>query len=213
MSGARQALGALALCAGFGACTEAGTAGAQGAGDAAQAAEAVVTSEWVVEMHTSKGDMTIELFPQDAPRTVENFLGLCRAGFYDGLPFHRSVPGFLVQAGDPDGDGAGGSGAVVPAEFNALRHRRGTLGMARLPDPDSASSQFYICHEEGGRHDIARLDGRYTVFGRLLDGFDTLDAIAAAGGAGGVPTETVTIASVTVRARRPDERSPRESPR
>ena len=100
------------------------------------------------------------------------FLKLVKSGFYDGLKFHRVEPGFVVQGGDPDGDGTGGPGYRLKAEFNARPHSRGTLAMARSSDPNSAGSQFYICLA-----DARFLDGQYTVFGEMTEGFDTLDKI------------------------------------
>ncbi|HVA34287.1 MAG TPA: peptidylprolyl isomerase [Candidatus Baltobacteraceae bacterium] len=125
-----------------------------------------------VRINTDKGDIVVELFPDDAPMHSAAFLKLVKKGFYDGLTFHRVEPGFVVQGGDPDGDGTGGPGYRLKAEFNPRPHVRGTLAMARSSNPDSAGSQFYICLGE------ARfLDGQYTVFGEMTDGFETLDAI------------------------------------
>jgi peptidyl-prolyl cis-trans isomerase B (cyclophilin B) len=125
-----------------------------------------------VRIATDKGDIVLRLFPDDAPMHAAAFLKLAKAGFYDGLTFHRVEPGFVVQGGDPDGDGTGGPGYNLAAEFNARPHKRGTLAMARAANPDSAGSQFYICLD-----DARFLDGQYTVFGEMTDGFDTLDAI------------------------------------
>jgi peptidyl-prolyl cis-trans isomerase B (cyclophilin B) len=125
-----------------------------------------------VRISTDKGDIVLRLFPADAPMHSAAFLKLIKAGFYDGLTFHRVEPGFVVQGGDPQGDGTGGPGYHLEAEFNPRPHKRGTLAMARAANPDSAGSQFYICLDE------ARfLDGQYTVFGEMTDGFETLDAI------------------------------------
>lgn len=126
-----------------------------------------------VRIATAKGDIVVTLFPDDAPMHAAAFLKLVKAGFYDGLAFHRVEPGFVVQGGDPDGDGTGGPGYRLPAEFNTRPHVRGTLAMARSSDPDSAGSQFYLCLA-----DARFLDGQYTVFGTMTDGFDALDAIA-----------------------------------
>lgn len=120
------------------------------------------------------GEIRVEFFPEDAPRTVENFVTLARRGFYDGLTFHRVVPGFVAQGGCPRGDGTGGPGHTVPAEFNARRHVRGTVAMARAQHPDSAGSQFYItCGPQ------PHLDGAYTVFGQVVAGMEHVDAIRA----------------------------------
>jgi peptidylprolyl isomerase/peptidyl-prolyl cis-trans isomerase B (cyclophilin B) len=118
------------------------------------------------------GEITIEFYPQDAPKTVENFVKLARKGFYDGLSFHRVEPGFVVQGGDPKGDGTGGPGYTIKAEFNKQKHVRGTVAMARSQDPDSAGSQFYICFKPA-----AFLDSQYTVFGHVTKGMDVVDGI------------------------------------
>lgn len=125
-----------------------------------------------VRIATDKGDIVLRLFPDDAPMHAAAFLKLVESGFYDGLAFHRVEPGFVVQGGDPDGDGTGGPGYRLKAEFNARPHSRGTLAMARASNPDSAGSQFYICLA-----DARFLDGQYTVFGEMTDGFEALDAI------------------------------------
>lgn len=121
---------------------------------------------------TSKGDIVFTFYPDDAPQHSAAFIKLSEAGFYDGLAFHRVEPGFVVQGGDPDGNGTGGPGYKLKAEFNARPHVRGTVAMARSANPDSAGSQFYLCLD-----DARFLDRQYTVFGQMIDGFDTLDAI------------------------------------
>ena len=118
------------------------------------------------------GEIRIEFFPEDAPKTVENFVTLAKKGFYDGLTFHRVVPGFVVQGGDPKGTGSGGPGYTIKAEFNKRKHVRGTVAMARSQPPDSAGSQFYITF--GPQPD---LDGRYTVFGQVASGMEYADKI------------------------------------
>lgn len=125
-----------------------------------------------VRIATDKGDIVVRLFPEDAPMHAAAFLKLVENGFYDGLAFHRVEPGFVIQGGDPDGDGTGGPGYRLKAEFNSRPHMRGTLAMARSSNPDSAGSQFYICLA-----DARFLDGQYTVFGEMTDGFEALDAI------------------------------------
>ncbi len=118
------------------------------------------------------GEIRIELLPEDAPKTVESFVALTKKGFYDGLTFHRVVPGFVVQGGDPKGDGTGGPGYKIKAEFNKRKHLRGTVAMARGQDPDSAGSQFYITFgPQPG------LDGNYTVFGQVVSGMEHVDKI------------------------------------
>jgi cyclophilin family peptidyl-prolyl cis-trans isomerase len=116
--------------------------------------------------------ITIEFFPEDAPKTVENFVTLARKGFYDNLTFHRVVPDFVVQGGCPKGNGTGGPGYTIPAEFNTQKHVRGTVAMARSQHPDSAGSQFYICYGP-----TPHLDGNYTVFGKVTSGMEHVDRI------------------------------------
>lgn len=124
--------------------------------------------------------MSAELYPEIAPKTVENFVKLVNEKFYDGLIFHRVIPGFMIQGGDPQGTGMGGPGYSIVGEFssngfpNNLKHTRGVLSMARAMDPNSAGSQFFIMHQ-----DAPHLDGQYAAFGKLTDGFDTLDKIAS----------------------------------
>ena len=121
---------------------------------------------------TPKGDMVFTFYADDAPQHSAAFLKLAEAGFYDGLAFHRVEPGFVIQGGDPKGDGTGGPGYNLKAEFNDRPHVRGTVAMARSSSPDSAGSQFYIC-----LGDARFLDKQYTVFGQLTEGLETLDAI------------------------------------
>src|SRR5690625_1276896 len=120
----------------------------------------------------------IELYPQVAPNTVDNFISLVQDGFYDGLIFHRVIPGFMIQGGDPEGTGSGGPGYSIKGEFesndfsNELEHNRGVLSMARSQSPDSAGSQFFIIHE-----DSPHLDGDYAGFGQVIEGMDVIDDI------------------------------------
>lgn len=125
-----------------------------------------------VRIATDKGDIVFTFFPDDAPVHTAAFMKLAEEGFYDGLAFHRVEPGFVIQGGDPDGDGTGGPGYRLKAEFNKQPHVRGTVAMARSSNPDSAGSQFYICLA-----DARFLDNNYTVFGQMSEGFETLDAI------------------------------------
>jgi peptidylprolyl isomerase/peptidyl-prolyl cis-trans isomerase B (cyclophilin B) len=125
-----------------------------------------------IRIATEKGDIVFTFFPDDAPLHTAAFMKLAEAGFYDGLSFHRVEPGFVVQGGDPDGDGTGGPGYRLKAEFNERPHLRGTVAMARSSNPDSAGSQFYIC-----LNDARFLDNQYTVFGQMTEGFDVLDQI------------------------------------
>jgi cyclophilin family peptidyl-prolyl cis-trans isomerase len=118
------------------------------------------------------GEIKIDFYPADAPKTVENFVTLAKKGFYDGLTFHRVEPGFVAQGGDPKGNGTGGPGYQIKAEFNTQKHVRGTVAMARSQHPDSAGSQFYICFKPA-----PFLDGQYTVFGIVTSGMDVVDGI------------------------------------
>ena len=126
------------------------------------------------------GTITVELDGDAAPITVQNFMDLANAGFYDGLTFHRIISGFMMQGGDPNGNGTGGSDETIPGEFSAngydnpISHTRGTISMARAQDPNSASSQFFICQA-----DSTFLDGNYAAFGHVTEGMDVVDAICA----------------------------------
>ncbi len=132
----------------------------------------------IITMTTGK-TMTVELDASAAPITVDNFVKLVKDGFYDGLIFHRVIAGFMIQGGDPTGTGCGGPGHTIKGEFasngvpNPLKHTRGVISMARSSSPNSAGSQFFIMHA-----DAPYLDGEYAAFGKMTDGFDTLDAIA-----------------------------------
>jgi len=118
------------------------------------------------------GDVVIKLRPDLAPKHVEQITKLARAGFYDGLTFHRVIDGFVAQGGCPNGNGMGGSGTNIPAEFSAEPHQRGTMSMARAADPDSASSQFFICLDA-----VPYLDNQYTVWGEVVSGMEHVDAL------------------------------------
>ena len=124
------------------------------------------------------GTITLELYPDVAPLTVDNFVKLCNEGFYDGLTFHRVMSGFMIQGGDPQGNGTGGSDETIKGEFaangvkNELSHKRGVISMARAKSPDSASSQFFIVHQ-----DSEFLDGSYAAFGAVIEGIEVVDAI------------------------------------
>ncbi|UOO37420.1 peptidylprolyl isomerase [Oscillospiraceae bacterium CM] len=127
------------------------------------------------------GTIKAELYPDIAPNTVNNFISLIQKGFYDGLIFHRVIPGFMLQGGCPLGQGYGNPGYSIKGEFNAngfkndLKHKRGILSMARSQNPNSAGSQFFIMHK-----DSPHLDGQYAAFGAVTDGLDIVDAVAAA---------------------------------
>jgi len=123
-------------------------------------------------IETSMGNIEIELYATDAPKAVARISELAKEGFYNGLTFHRVVPGFVVQGGDPKGNGTGGTGKKLPAEFNSRRHVEGTVAMARASDPNSADCQFYICLGV-----LADLDGKYTVFGQVTKGMEIVKKI------------------------------------
>lgn len=125
----------------------------------------------VVEM-AKGGEFELVFFPEVAPNHVANFVSLARKGFYNDVTFHRVIEGFMAQGGDPTGTGSGGPGYTIPAEFSNLPHKRGTLSMARLPDPNSAGSQFFITFQR-----TPMLDNEYTVFGEVIRGMDVVDNI------------------------------------
>ena len=132
-------------------------------------------------IETKYGNIVIELLPDKAPKHVENFIKLSKDGFYDGTTFHRVIPGFMIQGGDPNSkdndrsnDGMGGPGYTINAEFNEISHKRGILSMARSNDPNSAGSQFFIVVK-----DSTQLDRQYTVFGRVTEGMDVADKIVS----------------------------------
>ena len=142
----------------------------------------VIMSKPIVTIEMESGGvMKAELYPDVAPNTVNNFIALAQAGFYDGLIFHRVIPGFMIQGGDPQGVGMGGPGYSIKGEFaqngfqNDLAHTRGVLSMARAMDPNSAGSQFFIMVD-----DAPHLDGGYAAFGKVIEGMDTADTIVNA---------------------------------
>ena len=133
----------------------------------------------IVTFEMENGDVIkAELYPEIAPNTVNNFVSLVSKGFYDGLIFHRVIPGFMIQGGDPKGSGVGGPGYSIKGEFtanrfpNALKHDRGVLSMARTMAPNSAGSQFFIMHENS-----PHLDGQYAAFGKVIEGIEAVDKI------------------------------------
>ncbi len=152
---------------------------------------------------TSYGEMTVAFWPDVAPKTVENFKKLARQGFYDGTAFHRVIKGFMIQGGCPNTrvgakgiPGTGGPGWKLKAEFNAKPHVRGVISMARSSDPDSAGSQFFICHD-----DARFLDRQYTAFGEVVQGLDVLDSIASvpctgSGNERSQPVERIAVTSI-----------------
>ena len=193
-------------------------AAAKAAGDKAAAAAATTKEQdvgaddmnVVAELHTSAGVMVIGFLPDVAPGHVKNFVDLARKGFYDGTRFHRVIKGFMIQGGDPLTKdpaqkarwGTGDPGYKIKAEFNATKHVRGIVSMARSASPDSAGSQFFICHATA-----PHLDGQYTAFGELLSGDDVLDRIANApvGADRQSPVDPVVIEKVVVRPRTPQD--------
>src|SRR6266850_3177765 len=165
----------------------------------------VNASNEVAVIKTNEGDMVIQFWTDAAPKTVENFKKLARAGFYDGTIFHRIVKNFMIQGGDPlskdpskeDRYGSGGPGYKIKSEFNDHSHERGVISMALEPDPDSAGSQFFICLAP-----VTRLDHQYTTFGKLIKGDDVLENIGAAevsrnsGGEMSKPEKRIVIESI-----------------
>jgi peptidyl-prolyl cis-trans isomerase B (cyclophilin B) len=136
------------------------------------------TSATVVKIETKKGDITCELFVKEAPITAGSFLALVKAGFYDGVTFHRVVPNFVIQGGDPSGNGTGGPGFTIPDEVSpALKHDRGMLSMAKTAAPNTGGSQFFIC--TGGPETVGHLNMIHAVFGRVTAGMDVVDKIVA----------------------------------
>jgi peptidyl-prolyl cis-trans isomerase B (cyclophilin B) len=153
-------------------------------------------------LKTSAGEMIVEFWPEVAPKTVENFKTLAKKGFYDGTAFHRVIKDFMIQGGDPltkDPSkealwGTGDPGYKLKAEFNDRKHVRGVISMARSENPDSAGSQFFICHGNP-----SRLDGQYTAFGKLIKGDDVLEKIATTKtGPNDRPVERITLESVKI---------------
>lgn len=141
------------------------------------------------------GDVVIEMYPEDAPEHVNRIKELARAEFYNGLKFHRVIDGFMAQTGCPYGNGTGGSGKKLKAEFNRNPHKRGTVSMARSMMPDSADSQFFICFA-----DCPWLDGQYTVWGEVTSGMDVVDKIKRGDGPNGAVSEPDEIISLQVIA-------------
>ena len=150
----------------------------------------------IIEMENG-GRIKLELNAEAAPITVENFLSLVKDGFYDGLIFHRVIPGFMIQGGDPLGNGMGGSEKKIKGEFaanghqNPIRHTRGVISMARSMDKNSASSQFFIMHA-----DAPHLDGQYAAFGKVVEGIETVDEIAS------IPTDFSDRPKIAMRMKR-----------
>jgi cyclophilin family peptidyl-prolyl cis-trans isomerase len=192
--------------------TESGTVATETATETAATDQASSTAEEismteygnkVAEIHTSAGQVNIRFFPGEAPGHVKNFIDLAQKGFYTGTKFHRIIPGFMVQGGDPNtisGDpnswGTGGNGGnYLKAEFNSISHKRGIVSMARAQSPDSASSQFFICVA-----DSPFLDKQYSVFGQVTQGMDVVDKIVSAPrGANDRPNSPTSIEKIVIR--------------
>ena len=165
----------------------------------------------VAVLNTTAGEIDIRFFPDVAPNHVKNFIDLAEKGFYNGIKFHRVIPGFMIQGGDPNtisGSpstwGAGGSPNKLKAEFNGVHHARGIVSAARTSDPNSASSQFFICVA-----DASYLDRNYTVFGQVTKGMDVVDKIVnAPKGENDRPDNPTTIQSVKIRPANDNEKGP-----
>jgi peptidylprolyl isomerase/peptidyl-prolyl cis-trans isomerase B (cyclophilin B) len=161
-----------------------------------KAAKGAAKTMSVVTIATAKGTIKFTLLPQYAPNTVDNFVKLANKRYYDGLAFHRVVPGFVIQGGDPAGNGSGGPGYTIKAEFSARKHLPGTVAMARTPDPDSAGSQFYICLNA-----LPSLDNQYTVFGQVYEGMNVVQAIGVGDTMTSVKVSQVAVAELPETAR------------
>ena len=174
------------------------------AADQTATAEEISMAEYenkVAEIHTTAGQINIRFFPDVAPNHVKNFIDLAQKGFYAGTKFHRVIPGFMIQGGDPNsiaGDprtwGTGGSGQNVKAEFNSVSHKRGIVSMARSPQPDSASSQFFIVVA-----DSPHLDRQYSAFGQVTQGMDVVDKIVSGPRSGDRPNNPIAIERIVIR--------------
>ena len=168
------------------------------AGAALSRSAAAQDLENTLYLDLTYGRVVIQLRPDKAPTTVARIKQLAREGFYDGTPFHRVIPGFMAQGGDPTGTGTGGSGKNLPAEFNDIRHERGTVSMARSSSPNSADSQFFICFAPA-----PHLDGQYTAFGQVIEGMEFVDRIKKGGGGNGIvnaPQDRIVKMSVAADA-------------
>jgi cyclophilin family peptidyl-prolyl cis-trans isomerase len=153
-------------------------------------------NKYQVSLETNKGEIVIDMWPDVAPGHVKNLLGLTKIGYYDGLTFHRVIKGFMIQGGCPVGNGTGGPGYTIKAEFNAKPHEPGVISMARTQDPNSAGSQFFLCLER-----VPFLDNQYTVFGKAVDekSLKTILTIGdSATGSMDRPVDTVTIKKASV---------------
>jgi cyclophilin family peptidyl-prolyl cis-trans isomerase len=150
-------------------------------------------------IHTNHGAIDVELFDEDAPKTVENFTSLARKGFYDGVIFHRIVPGFVIQGGDPTGTGSGGPGYEIQDEKVTALYTRGTVAMARTSAPNSVGSQFFIVLDDKDRA-ILESANTYQIIGAVTSGMEAVDAIYAAAGGQELPANPIAMTKVTVSA-------------
>jgi peptidylprolyl isomerase len=138
-----------------------------------------VEKTYFATIETEKGDIRIQLFPDIAPETVNSFVFLAREGYFDGLTFHRVIPGFVAQGGDPTGTGSGGPGYTLPDEFSDRPFEEGSVGMAKTSEPNSAGSQFFICLKpQEGSAGCSNLTGSYTLFGEVVAGMDVAESLA-----------------------------------
>ena len=150
--------------------------------------------DYCATIHTTLGDITVKFYPDVAPQHVTSWINLAEIGFYDGVAFHRIIPGFMMQGGDPTGSGSGGPAYKMKQEFNSRKHVKGTLSAARTSDPDTAGSQFFVCFGV-----TAFLDNQYTVFGEATGGLDVVAKFEKLGTPGaGTPTKLEKITSVDV---------------
>jgi len=177
---------------------------------AAQEKPASYYENKVAELHTTSGEIDIRFFPDVAPNHVRNFIDLAEKGFYNGTKFHRIVPGFMIQGGDPNTKsddrsywGTGGADKNINAEFNTVHHARGIVSMARTGDPNGASSQFFIMVG-----DAPQLDRQYSVFGQVTKGMDVADKIVSGAAESEIAVKPETINSITIRDAHDDEKGP-----
>jgi cyclophilin family peptidyl-prolyl cis-trans isomerase len=152
------------------------------------------TKKYSAVIETTEGTINVELFPQDAPHHVNSFIFLAKEGFYNGVIFHRVIPSFMIQGGDPTGTGTSGPGYQLKAEFNKRKHTRGVLSAARSGHPDSAGSQFFLMHQAA-----PHLDGQYTAYGQATSGLEVIDKIVSAPKDGNDrPRNPASIKSITI---------------
>lgn len=167
--------------------------------------DAAELGQYEVVLDTNRGRMQFELWPEVAPQHVRNFLDLCYTRFYEGSIFHRVIPGFMIQGGDPDGNGGGSGPRMIPLEASDRMHLPGVLSMARTDDPDSASCQFFVMHASG-----PQLDGKYSAFGKITKGSEVVDRIATTPLKGETPVEQQVIEKALVVRRHPDDAKPKK---